>query len=284
MCIRDRSYYNPANQDEKTKVKNHASHFRFGSAAHAKILEPQAWIKNYIVRPIKWKSWRSEDAKHWRWVQEYQKGLTVVTPEEVDRVDAMAERIHNDPVTSILFSNGVPEVSMFLELPSGVVIKVRPDIMSLRQDLKTLKWGVADGVFTDYKTTYDNSIGNCMREIAKWGYDQKLANAAFVACKLFGIRFGDLDFVLSFQKSEKPFGITNIELDNEYMFKLVAKNLFAAERFAQGILPMGEGWKGYSEEIVPYRGSSYYNDKLDLFIQDGTYPNIDPKTMNIVKD
>ena len=275
------SYYNEENNDEKARVKLHAEHFRFGTAAHAKILEPQKWINNYIMRPTKWNTWRTADSKHWRWVQEYQKGMTVITKEDISRVDAMARRIADDPICSILFDTGIPEVSMFLETEFGVVMKSRPDMMSLRQDKKTKKVFLADNVLTDYKTTYDNSVGNCYRDIAKYGYDMKLANAALMVCRLFNIDFGTLDFCLVFQKTVKPFGITPIELDNEYMFKLAAKNLYAAKLFAEGMAPMGQ-WQGYSGDIIKYRPNGFYVERMEQFIQDGTYPNLDSK-MRIVK-
>jgi len=278
------SYYNPKNQDDKSRVKLHKDAFRFGTAAHTKILEPQKWIEDYIPRPSKWKTWRSEDAKHWRWVQEYQKGLTTIAMSDVVHIDAMAERILKHSLASTLFEVGEPEISLFMETALGVVLKARPDMLPIYEDKKTNKVRIADNIFSDYKTCYDNSPEACTKAIENNGYDVKLANCAFVACRLFNWNFGDLDFVLVFQKTLPPYGITVMELGNDHMHKLAALALHGANQFAKGRQVMGGEWDGYTDEIVKYYPPGYSRrtiERLDKRINSGELPNLDGK-MRIV--
>lgn len=280
----EESYYNPKNLDEKRQIALHKECFRFGTAAHCKILEPQKWIKDYEIRPKKWGTWRSSDSKYWRWHTEAKKGKTVITPEEVAHVDNMAERILDHTLASKLFELGVPEVSGFIEDDNGTVIKCRSDMSPLAPDGQG-GYVIADNVFSDYKTIWDNSIGSCYKAIRDYGYDQKLANCAFVFCRLFGIPFGDLDFALVFQKTLPPYGITIVELDNEYMFKLVAKNLYGSQNFARGRAAIGGEWLGYvetqQEALLKYKPSSFFIDTLDKRIKEGVYPNLDGKLRRV---
>lgn len=279
------SYYNPVNQTEKRQIKLHKECFRFGTAAHTKILEPQKWIEEYVPWPSKWKTMRSEDAKYWRWVQETQKGMTTINLQDVAKVDAMARRIKEHTLASTLFEVGEPEISLFIEDECGTVIKSRPDMLPIYEDKKTKKLRIADNIFSDYKTCFDNSPDACNRQIEKMGYDVKLACCALVACRLLGFNFGDLDFALVFQKTEDPYGITVIELGNDYMHKLAAKALYGAQQFARGRAPLGGQWDGYTDEIVKYNPPGYSNRteaKLDDLIAKGILPNLDNK-MRLVK-
>jgi len=279
------SYYNEDNQNNKRQIALHKECFRFGTAAHTKILEPQKWIDDYIPWPPKWKTMRSEDAKHWRWVQEAQKGLTTINLKDVARVDAMARRIKDHTLASTLFEVGEPEISLFIEDESGVVIKTRPDMLPVYEDKKTKRVRIADNIFSDYKTCFNNSPDACKKQIENMGYDVKLACCALVACRLLGLNFGDLDFALVFQKTEAPYGITVIELKNDFMHKLAAKALYGAQQFAKGRQVIGGQWDGYTDEIVTYNPPGYSNrteEKLELLIKKGILPNLDGK-MRIVK-
>jgi len=121
-----------------------------------------------------------------------------------------------------------------------------------------------------------------MKDMRDYGYDMKLANCGLLLCRMFAVDFADLDFVLVFQKTDKPYGITIIELDNEYMFRLAAKNLYAVRQFAKGRAIIGAEWQGYSSEIIKYKGRSAKIEEMDRLISEGAYPNIGPK-MKIVK-
>lgn len=298
-----RSKYNP---DFKplAEYKAHKRHFRFGHAAHAKILLGKDWHKeDFILIPPKWngKTFRTKDLAEWVWLQEVRKGFIALFESEVEAVDAMAARIADHPEANALFQFGIPELSMMFK-SGDIWVKARPDMLPVRpvdskgrvikkRELLTpsTKFAFSADVLSDYKTIDDNKPAFCRHSIAKWGYDLKLANVALAAVKLYGIDFSSLSFGLVFQKSSTPWGITTVEVDpaGDYMHLLVAKAIYGAQQFEKGMSPLlnefgerewkGGEWEGYVSEILRYTPSGYFMDELKKMIEDGTYPNLDKK-------
>lgn len=281
------SHYNPAapvNTQKEHKV--HTPAFTMGHAAHCAVVGGADWTEEFVTPPNDFPgSWRSEKWKEWRWFQEVRKGKIVITKEDIKHVNGMVERIQDHALANALFTNGIPEVSLF-HSHDGIIVKCRPDVLPVVQDRKDLDlfhW-MAD-VVSDYKTTFDNSPGNCRSQIIKHGYDMKLANVAWAAVKLFDVNFGDLSFGLVFQKTTPPYGITPVEVDpdGDYMHMLVARNMFAASRFAKGMAVVDGHWDGYLEETLNFKPSGSFMDTLRKHIDEGTYPNIDHK-LRIVQE
>lgn len=236
-------YTSPYNPDrEKPK---HRPHLNFGNAAHARILDPNSWQNDYILRPKAFKSYRGAEAANWRMVKE-RDGLIAITEEEVELVDYLADRIQKDPTAQAIFSDGYPELSLFCRF-EDIWIKARPDMMPI-YDL---------GFETDYKTTADNSLTQVDRDIDKWGYDQKLANIAWVKRQLKD-DFPDIPpvsecaFSLIFQKSKRPAGITCVDIFPEDIIDLTGINLKAAKT-AAACMRGTEEWSGYTDVIHQYR-------------------------------
>lgn len=292
------SKYNP-DYEPLEEYKGHKRHFRFGSAAHAKIMLGKDWHKDdFILIPKKWngKTFRTKDLAEWVWIQEVRKGFIAIFESEVEAVDAMAERIKDDPGANALFNYGVPEVSLCIKV-GEIWVKARPDMLPILPVTKAGKvikdttaltaatrFAFSATVLSDYKTIDDNSEANCRRAIARWGYDMKLANVALTACRLFGLNFSDLSFGLVFQKHKPPYGITTIEIDpdGDYMHLLVARCLYAAGQFEKGMSIGGE-WEGYTAEILRYTPSGFFMDRLRRMVEDGTYPNLDGK-LRVIED
>lgn len=296
-----KSRYNP-DYNPLVGFKTHKACFKFGHAAHAKILIGKDWHKeDFILCPKKWKTWRSDDAKEWRWMQEVRKGLIVITERDVEHVDGMAAKIADHPEANALFEHGIPELSMTIKV-GRVWIKTRPDMLpvvpvtnkgKVIRNRKLLtsstRYAFSADVLSDYKTIDDNKPAFCRNAIKTWSYDMKLANVALAAVRLFGVNFGDLSFGLVFQKTTPPYGITTVEIDpaGDYMHLLVAKCLYAASQFEKGLAPIldefgerewrGDEWEGYTNEILRYTPSGYFMDDLRKMVEDGTYPNLDNK-------
>lgn len=306
-----KSRYNPEYKPLED-YKAHKRHFRFGHAAHARILlGAKDWHKeDFILIPKKWngKTFRTRDLAEWVWLQEVRKGFIALFESEVAAVDAMAKRIEHHPEANALFQFGIPELSMIFKV-GGIWVKARPDMLPVRpvdskgrvikkrEDLTAkTKFAFSADVLSDYKTIDDNSKGACFRDIGKWGYDMKLANVALAAVRLFGIDFGSLSFGLVFQKSSPPYGITTVEIDpsGDYMHLLVAKAIYGAWQFEKGVAPLldplgpqewvGGEWEGYTNEILRYSPSGYFMDDLRKLVEDGTYPNLDTKLRVIERD
>lgn len=299
-----RSKYNP-DFNPLEEYKAHKRHFKFGHAAHARILEGgKDWHKeDFILIPKKWNrsTFRTRDLAEWVWMQEVRKGFIAIFEHEVAAVDAMAARIAHHPEANALFQFGIPELSMIFKV-GDIWVKARPDMLPVRpvdskgrvikkrEDLTpATKFAFSADVLSDYKTIDDNKPAFCRHAISKWGYDLKLANVALAAVRLFGIDFGSLSFGLVFQKSSPPYGITTVEIDpsGDYMHLLVAKALYGASQFQKGMAPAlnefgerewrGDEWEGYTNEILRYTPSGYFMDDLKKLIEDGTYPNLDAK-------
>lgn len=281
-------YYetSPYNPDYKPSARDHKPHFRFGNAAHALIVGGQDWDERFIVSK-NWKDWRSEKARDWRWREEVRNGKVCLLKRDEEHLLRMRDKILAHDRANKVFATGVPEVSMFVKLMTGVsnegiMIKSRPDVLPLVEHSKRKGfWYISDNVVSDYKTINDNSIPACDAAIKKYGYDRKLANVGWCICKLFGLEWDDLEFALIFQKTTPPYGITIRDFDNRYMRMLVSKNLGAARKFEEGIQPIDGKWDGYAEEIVPYRIKKWDYEQLENDIKAGKYPEID-SNLNII--
>lgn len=257
-----KSPYNP--NREKAE---HFAHLSFGNAAHARILDPKGWQNDYILRPSEMKSWRSEAAKNWRMVQE-RGGKIAITADEVALVDILAEKIQLDPVANAIFSDGEPELSIFVRF-QDIWIKCRPD------KIPKYDWNFVN----DYKTTSDNSLEACERDIEKWGYAKKLANIAWCMKQLpqdFPEMppISDMAFALLFQKSSKPAGITCMDIDPEDIIELASENIQAATDAAKVMRGQAE-WKGYSEVIKKWERRPWVKKNLSGLIEAGALPKLD---------
>lgn len=257
----DTSPYNPDRPAPK-----HIPHLNFGNAAHARILDPEAWQKEFILRPREHRSWRSEAAQMWRMVQE-RGGKTCITEDEVAAVDRMAEKIQIDPTAQAIFSDGIPELSLFCRF-EDIWIKARPDMLPI--------YDVAFEV--DYKSTADNSISAVERDIEKWGYDQKLANIAWVKRQL-PEDFPDMPpvsecaYSLIFQKTARPHGITCVDISPYDILDLTGENLAAAQTAAACMRGERE-WTGYTEQIHKFQRKPWTRTKLKDRLAAGIIPKV----------
>jgi len=264
----DKSPYNPDREKPK-----HRPHLCFGNAAHARILDPEGWQNDYVLRPKAFRSWRGAEAQGWRTVQE-REGKIAITEEEVQVVDYLADKIQKDPTAQAIFSDGHPELSLFCRF-EDIWIKARPDIMP-----------IYDLAFeTDYKTTSDNSLTQVDRDIDKWGYDQKLANIAWVKRQLKD-DFPDIPpvsecaFSLIFQKSSRPAGITPVDIFPDDIRDLTGINLKAAS-IAAACMRGNKEWAGYTDIIHQYRPKPWIVKRRQDLASAGYYPSVDDN-LNII--
>ena len=262
------SVYNPAAPKRK-----HKAHLHFGNAAHARILDPEGWQNDYILRPKEHRSWRSEAAQNWRMVQE-RGGKIAITEDEVELVDYMAHQIEKDPTAQAIFADGEPELSLFVRF-QDIWIKCRPDM--------TPTYDIA--LENDYKTTSDNSLDAVDRDIEKWGYDQKLANIAWCKRQLKE-DFPDMPpvhegaFSLIFQKSKPPAGITCVDIMPDDIMDMVSMNLYAATYAAEAMRGT-RSWSGYTESIHQFQRKPWHKRRLEGLIASGFLPAVDDD-LNII--
>lgn len=180
---------------------------RFGTLAHAGVLEPERLLEMYVVlpdftegidspRPKATKEYKEKvrefDSKH--------KGLQVITPAEYQQMLGVVEAVHGDQRSRAAFQNGKSEVTLVWSDPIlGRLCKARPDYLN----------GGANSL-CDLKTTRD--ARDFERSIANYGYDRQ---AAFYlrGAQILGYDLEEFWFVAV--ESEPPHGVRTAPLDKE---------------------------------------------------------------------
>lgn len=153
---------------------------RIGSIFHGMVLEPER-VK-IAVAPACDK--RTKDGKAtWEAFCLENAGAEIVTADEGEMLNGMAESIRKHPAASALLSGpGIAEGSCFWrDEQSGELCRCRPDFY--RRDL---------GIIVDLKTTEDASPEGFAKSIAKYGYHRQ--NAMYVD----GVAAATEDYVRGF--------------------------------------------------------------------------------------
>lgn len=121
----------------------------FGSALHTLMLEPDQFEARHVVN-TKFKDFKTNDAKNWR-DSIYEKGGTILWPEERDALTQMVQNAREHPLFSRIFRspNTRRELTMVARDPAtGVRIRCRLDILppgNVIPDIKTCRDASAEG-------------------------------------------------------------------------------------------------------------------------------------------
>lgn len=150
--------------------------FRFGRAAHAVIVEGREDIpvmpapgEVFDVDGVEVKMTKGATTKAaTAWIS--QAGHTWVTAAEHAKIVAMRDALNaHAPARDLLAAPGTPEVSVFAEHPSGVIVKARPDYWLADPDDE------GRPVLVDYKTTKNAEPDAFTRACIDYGYAQSAA-------------------------------------------------------------------------------------------------------------
>jgi len=175
-------------------------------------------------------------------------GKEILHPEDWDRVQGMANALHNEPRLMEILSDGQPEVSMFAADPdSGVLLKSRMDWASptITLDLKT---------FSQTRgKTIDRSIADAI-------YYEKYYRQAYFYQRVRSLQEkpGRTDFVLAFVESEEPYEVrlkvlrpTTAGQPNLYWMRAAAEVNALIERYAHCMEKFGtDPWRD-EQDIDP---------------------------------
>lgn len=150
--------------------------YRLGRAVHHICLGEADFSKHFAIRPDKWNSWRTDDAKKWRAERQFE-GLTVLDDDEVDTVRGMAgiqpwqSGLVDSGIANCAFVvdngllNGLIEHSiLWRDAETGIWLAVRPDAIP-----------VYDGIASDLKTTQDVDVRSIGRTFDDLRYDMQAA-------------------------------------------------------------------------------------------------------------
>lgn len=123
---------------ELGQLKGSPEAFAFGGAAHAYVLEPEVFAKEYAMKPERM-SFATKEGKAWKADQ----SRKIVSYDDAEAFSGMRASILADPVAGpFLRTAGLCELSCFDELEGGVKIRARFDKLTdsnVIVDLKTVQ-------------------------------------------------------------------------------------------------------------------------------------------------
>lgn len=154
------SPYNPAPQEPSERP-----HFSIGKAAHHLLYQGRkGFDAEFVVRPSKWKDWRTNEAKEWK-AEQIKAGLTIITDAELELITGMARSLGAHPLVKAGVLDGAVERSLiFRDAKTGAWLKSRPDNIPS-----------SSGLFADLKTTVSVADNDLERSLADFGYHMQAA-------------------------------------------------------------------------------------------------------------
>jgi PDDEXK-like uncharacterized protein DUF3799 len=150
-------YRNPERPIEEPKPA-----WKFGTAFHTLILEPDLFEKNYFIMPKKvlLKDVGREEYDKYKEIEKNAENTSkiVLSWNDHESLLAMQDSLFNNEKAQRLLEGGIYESSYFWEDEhSGLILKARPDILH-------------PNIYIDLKTIDDASPQNFQREMVKYGY------------------------------------------------------------------------------------------------------------------
>lgn len=231
-----------------------APHYTLGRAIHHLAAGEAQFAKFFVVRPPKWDSWRTAEAKAWRGEQ-IRLGMGVLTPEDVDAIQGVARALNEHPTIQAGILKGLVETTLvYRDAATGLWVKSRPDVLPLDSRM-----------IADLKSTADASMAKVTNSITNFGYHMQLAIADEALWQL--AEWEASDHVDVFVETSRPFCV-NVKpiphYDIDYGRAQFRRSL---DTFA-GCLKTGE-WTGYRDDDVEAGLSSRYREVLAAQAKNG---------------
>lgn len=232
--------------------------FGFGRMVHDIAAGDETFRERFTVRPERWDSWRTKDAKEWRALRRLD-GFTCLTPDQYVAAGSLIEKLHRHPVVQDGILRGLVEHSIFWkDEATGLWCKARPDVIPL-----------ADRMVADLKTTTDASLPMCVNAISKNGYHIQMA---MIAEGLEVLGYPMEEFVLIFIESEDPHSINHKPLE-DYAINFGRRQLRRTLDKWADALATGD-WPGYEDDQVAVGLSENHRKALSRQSDDGSLPEI----------
>lgn len=219
----------PEPEDEKESAV-----LRFGRIIHAAILEPERFLKSYLVMP-EFRGTGSRSAKA-GWLADLPKDAIVLSNNaEADQIKGMLDRLLAHRVASNLLKTGVSEVSGFWsDSETGTRCRIRPDYLR------------AGPMVIDYKTCADASFDAFSKACAKFKYDVQAAHYTSGIQAITGNKCDQFVFIA--QEKEPPYELMVYPADEGFI-ELGRRKVSRALRIFTECQKTGV-WPGYSESPV----------------------------------
>lgn len=221
-----------------------------GRATHHLMLGQEHFAREFIVTPSEtpdakgvMQPWtlRFDSAKKWM-KERAAEGRTVLSPEQVDKIQGMADRMKKEPLVRAGAMSGLPEITMaWRDKQTGIWMLSRPDVIPTHS-----------GDFTDLKTIGKGivSYGDLVRTIAEHGYHQQAALCAEGFEAVTGERLKMFNFY--FIETSRPYCARMVALKDSALLLGMRQNRNAINRFVRA---MNTGyWPGPGglQEVVQY--------------------------------
>lgn len=160
-------------------------HFSIGRAAHHLLyLGRKGFDAEFVIRPSKWKDWRTDAAKEWK-AEQIKAGLTIITDAELEAITGMARSLAAHPLVKSGILDGAVERSLiFKDEKTGAWLKSRPDNIPS-----------SSGLFADLKTADSVSDDSLERSLASYGYHMQAALVGMASEALLGRPMEEFAFV-----------------------------------------------------------------------------------------
>jgi len=178
-----------------------------GTAAHAAILEPDNFARDYAVAPKFDRRTKDGKAAAETWEAE-NAGKTPLTAEQMAAIQQMVASVRGHAGAAMLLSNGLAEMSGFwVDQETGIECKCRPDWMVTMEDRPD--WITA---IVDVKTCTDASAEGFSRQIATLGYD---VQAAFYQDGIKAITGRTIPFYFIAVEKDAPYAVAAYRASDE---------------------------------------------------------------------
>ncbi len=228
--------------------------FAFGRAAHCLILGDEVFAENYVLFPFPDR--RTNAAKEWLAAQT----KTVVTAEQIEHINRMAENLQKVPLVQAGILAGKPEVSLiWVDEKTGIYVKARPDVIQLNGQ-----------VVADLKTCASAAFVDCHRTINKYAYDMQFALAIEGIDRVFGVTATDA--VVVFVEKTPPYHVRTVPIGPDELYWAKARIRRGLDKVAAAIktppLPV------YDDDETPYKMSDWQRQRFEQEQSDGRLPNV----------
>ncbi len=235
-------------QYEKAHPKPPTKNMALGTAVHSLVLEPHMFETDVIVSPVF--NLRTKDGKEESELFRLSNmDKTIINEEQLEIAQAMAKRVHEHPLASILVQDLIVESSVFQWYDSmdpddntnyKTMLKVRPDGISKNMP-----------ILIDLKTTMDGSYSGFIKSIQNFYYHLSAAMYLELCNQCQPLleevkHFAFTKFVFVCVENFAPYEVSVYEMSQEY-------REIGAMLFRQGLYNMHKsklaGYPGYPEEV-----------------------------------
>ncbi len=180
------SHLNPNRADEPQSEA-----LILGRAAHHLLLGEKEFGRLFVVRPDRFDSWRTAEAKTWKAEQE-KAGMTVLLPGQIEIIRGMHASLQAHPLIAGGILDGAIEHSLiWQDEETGIWLKARPDAIP-----------TASGDFADLKTAASVAPEDLSRAVSDRRLDMQAALVKWGAKAVLGIEMND--FALVFVEKAPP--------------------------------------------------------------------------------